>query len=97
MARWMIPTRSLNCKSIISGNLVHNQHIIERLWRDLQQAVVRPLANLFYYLEQCNLLDPLSEIDLNCSRINSALAEFVRQYNHHPMRTAHDSTLVKEQ
>ena len=79
VARWMIETRGL---SVISGSLVHNQ-LIERLWRDLRQAAVRLFANLFYYIEQCNLLDSLSEIDLYalhyvyCSRINSALVEFV--------------------
>ena len=47
---------------------------------------LRPFANSST-LEQCNLLDPLSENDLYAlhyvyrSRINSALAEFVTQYN----------------
>ena len=62
---------------------------------------MRLFANLFYYFEQCNLLDPLSEIDLYalhyvyCSRINSAFAEFVTQYNHHPMRTAHNRSPIQ--
>lgn len=49
VARWMIETRGFNRRSIISGSSVHNQ-CIERLWRDLQRAVVRPFANLFYHL-----------------------------------------------
>ena len=50
---------------------------------------------MFLYLEDCQILDPLSEIDLYAlhydimyiKKINDALDEFVVQYNHHPMRT----------
>ena len=63
VARWMIETRALNRRSVISGSSVHNQRT-ERLWQDLRRAVVRPFANLFYSPEWCTLLDPLSENDL---------------------------------
>ena len=57
VSRWMLQTRGLNCQSIITGSSVHNQ----RLWRDLRCVVVRPFANLLYYLEDVNLLDPLND------------------------------------
>ena len=57
------------------------------------RVVVRQFKNLFFYLEQYGLLDPLNENDLYAlhyiyiPRINRALMEFQRQHNHHPLRT----------
>ena len=100
VASWILATRGLNHKSVLTGSSVHNQRI-ERLWRDLCRIVVRPYSNIFYYLGNCNLLDPLCETDpfglhyVYLKRINKSLAEFVLQYNYHPLRTAHNHSPLK--
>ena len=95
VARWMIENRGCGRSSVITGSSVHNARI-ERLWRDLRRVVIRPFANLFYYMENCHsgILNPLDDIHLfalhyiYCPRINRSLHEFRMQYNHHPLRTA---------
>ena len=82
---------------MITGNSVHNARI-ERLWRDLRRIVVRPFANLFYYMEDCSLLDTTVDTQLFAlhyvylPRINLSLREFILQYNHHPLRTVHNQS-----
>ena len=97
VARYMIQHRGVGRSSIITGSSTHSQRI-ERLWRDVYRVVVRQFQNLFYYLEQYGLLDPLNENDV-CAlhyvympRINRALAEFQRQHNNHPLRTERNLT-----
>lgn len=95
VALWMIESRGCGRSSVITGSSVHNARI-ERLWRDLRRVVVRPYSNLFYYMENCGILNPLDDTHLFAlhftylPRINKSLNEFRLQYIHHPMRTANN-------
>ena len=66
---------------VIVGSSVHNVRI-ERLWRDMFRCVLSVFYQLFFFFEETERLDPLSELDLFClhfvyiPRINKALREF---------------------
>lgn len=76
---------------MITGSSTHNQRI-ERLWVDMHKSVTCLFYNLFYFLEQHDLLDPLNEPHLFAlhyifiPRINQALKAFQEGWNHHGMR-----------
>ena len=97
VARYMIEHRGVGRSSVITGSSVHNQRI-ERLWRDVRRAVVGQFQNVFYYLEECGLLNPENENDLYAlhyvyiPRVNRALEEFRQQHNSHPLRTEENLT-----
>ena len=55
IAQFMIEKRH----SIITGKSTHNQRI-ERLWRDVFNGVLCFYYNLFYFMEESTLLDPLN-------------------------------------
>ena len=92
VARHMIEKRGAERRSMLVGNSTHNQRV-ERMWRDMHKSATILYYRLFYFMEQQELLDPLNEYHLWAlhyvflPRINKTLREFVRSWNHHPMRT----------
>ena len=94
VAHHMLEKRGHDRRSVIVGASVHNQWI-ERLWRDMHRCVTILFYKLFYFMEQVDLLDCSNETHLYAlhyvfiPRINRALSEFMRGWNHHSIRSAH--------
>ena len=60
VARSILDCHGTQEHHVITGSSVHNQRI-EHLWRDLNENVTRCYRNLFYYMEENTILDPLSK------------------------------------
>ena len=78
VAQHMLHHRGVERWSVMVGSSVHNQRI-EHLWKDSHRCVTLMFNRLFYYLEQNNLLNPITEEHLFAihyvflPRINRAL------------------------
>ena len=97
VARHMLRHRGFDCNSVLTGNSTHNQRI-ERLWRDLHQSVTKLYYRIFYHLENQHSLDSLNELNMFAlhyvylPRINRSIELFKNAWNHHSLRTMHNSS-----
>lgn len=91
------PLRGPGRRRCITGRRVHNQRI-ERLWRDLYVGCVSLFYEIFNALEDSDLLDCHSEVDMFTlhyvflPRLNKQLHVFRDAYAHHRLRTCRNQS-----
>ncbi|CAC5359835.1 unnamed protein product [Mytilus coruscus] len=85
--------------SMLTGTSTHNQRI-ERLWRDIFEGVLCYFYNLFYYMEDQDILDPFNLQHLAAlhfiyiGEINRRLQLWTTAWAGHRMHTVKSSPLI---
>jgi len=85
--------------SMITGPSTHNQRI-ERLWRDIFEGVLSFFYNLFYYMEDLGILNPLNMEHLAAlhyvymDEINRRLNFWTTAWSGHKIRTVKSSPIL---
>lgn len=98
IADYMIEKRGAGRGSMITGKSTHNQRI-ERLWRDVFTGVLSYYYELFHFLEDEGVVDPLNPICIVAlhhvflPRINEKLELWMRAWSNHRMRSTRTSPL----
>ena len=97
VSQYMVEQRGAGRNSAIMGRSVHNQRI-ERFWRDLFTGCISFFYHLFYFMEDINILNPDSHLDLfalhyvTISLLQGELDGFRSGWCQHSIRTEGNRT-----
>ena len=98
VADFMIQNRGSERESMITEKSTHNQRV-ERLWRDVYEGVLGLYYELFSFMEQELIMDPLNECDLAALHfvfiplINEKLDAWRHAWSKHRLRRAKSSPI----